>query len=82
MRVETVCPLRPGMIMEQDHSRQREGDGTVQYDGWLTNFLVERRIAAMLRSNKLNNSESNDTKQVAAVKLPVGRIEQFQSEFG
>ena len=70
------------MIMELDHSRQREGDGTVRYGELSTSFLARHRVVVMLQLNKLNSSENNDMKRVAAATMQADRIEQTQSEFG
>jgi hypothetical protein len=70
------------MIMELDHSRQREGDDTVRCDESSTSFLARHRIVAMLRLNRRNNLENNGMKPVAAAIVQAGRIEQFQPESG
>jgi len=70
------------MIMELDHSRQREGDDTVRCDESSASFPVRLRIVATLQLNKQNSLENNGTTQVTAAIMQAGRIERFQSESG
>ncbi len=67
------------MIMERDHSHQREKGDTVQSGEWSATYHELRHSAQVPRWHRLNTLDNSGRMQVAEATAPLGRNERTQS---